>query len=137
MEAISKEFDIQGAIVLRNWVMQYKAVGEAAFISDEKFVLYATELKLEAVQTCCSEKGSWLFPNRKRKRYEPDVKLQAVKAYLGGEPSLKEIGLRFGLRDNSILRRWLAQYEMEGETAFLTSREKADYTPELCRLFYL
>ena len=62
MEAISKEFDVQGTIVLRNWVMQYKTVGEAAFISDEKFVPYAPELKLEAVQTCCSEKGSWLFP---------------------------------------------------------------------------
>lgn len=160
MEAISKEFDIQDAAVLRNWVMQYKAIGEAAFISEEKFVPYAPELKLEAVQTYCSGKGSqddicqkfgirnkvtlqnWIaqytsegelafFPNRKRKRYAPDVKLQAVKAYLGGEGSLKEIGLRFGLRDNSILRRWLAQYEMEGESAFLTSREKASYTPEL------
>ena len=160
MEAISKEFGIQDATVLRNWVMQYKAVGEAAFISDEKFVSYEPELKLEAVQAYCSGKGSlddicqrfgirnkitlqnWIaqytaegelafFPNRKRKRYEPEVKLQAVKTYLCGEGSLKEIGLRFGLRDNSILRRWLAQYEMEGETAFLTNREKSNYRPEL------
>ena len=160
MEAISKEFNIQNAAVLQNWVKQYKAVGEAAFISDKKLAPYAPELKLEAVQAYCSGKGSlddvcqkfgirneitlqnWItqyeaegelafFPNRKRSHYEPDVKLQAVKAYLGGEGSLKEIGQRFGLRDSSILRRWLAQYEVEGESAFLTSREKSAYTSEL------
>lgn len=49
MEAISKEFNIQNAAVLQNWVKQYKAVGEAAFISDKKLETYAPELKLEAV----------------------------------------------------------------------------------------
>lgn len=160
METISKQFGIQDATVLRNWVMQYEAVGEAAFISDEKYVSYDPELKLEAVQTYNSGKGSlddicqkfgirnkitlqnWIarytaegeltfFPNWKRKRYEPEVKLRAVKAYLCGEGSLKEIGSRYGLRDGSVLRRWLAQYEMEGETAFLANREKSNYKPEL------
>lgn len=102
MDDVCQKFGIRNEIILQNWITQYEAEGELAF-----------------------------FPNRKRSHYEPDVKLQAVKAYLGGEGSLKEIGQRFGLRDSSILRRWLAQYEVEGESAFLTSREKAAYTSEL------
>jgi transposase len=160
MEAVSKKFGIREATVLRNWVMQYKAVGEAAFICDEETVKYSPELKLEATRAYCEGKGSmddicqkfgirakntlrnWIaqytvegnlafFPNRKKGRYDPEVKLQAVKAYIGGEGSLKEISKRFGLRDSSVLRRWLAQYENEGETAFVAERKKANYTPEL------
>lgn len=159
MEAVSKEFGIQEATVLRNWVMRYKAVGEAAFICREKTVTYSPELKLEAVRAYCEGKNSmddicqkfgigakntlqiWIaqytaegnlafIPNGK-KYYEPEVKLEAVKAYLKGEGSLKEISQRFSLRDSSILRRWLAQYENEGENAFLADRKRADYAPEL------
>lgn len=160
MEAVSKEFGIREATVLRNWVMRYKAVGEAAFICREKTVTYSPELKLEAARAYCDGKGSmddicqkfgigakntlqiWIaqytaegnlafISNRKKKCYEPEIKLQAVKAYLKGEGSLKEISQRFSLRDSSILRRWLAQYENEGETAFLAERKKAEYAPEL------
>lgn len=160
MEAISKEFGIEETTVLRNWVMQYKAVGEAVFIGREKAVTYSPELKLEAARSYCEGKGSmddicqefgirakntlqtWIaqyraegnlafLPGQEKKRYDPEIKLQAVEAYLKGEGSLKEISQRFGLRDSSILRRWLAQYENEGEASFLADRKRVDYPLEL------
>lgn len=44
-------------------------------------------------------------------------KLMAVKEYLNGEGSTYSIGKKYGV-SNTTIRRWLAQYQSQGETAF-------------------
>ena len=71
---------------LRGWVMQYEAEGAAAFL-----------------------------PGRQDHIYSPEVKLQAVQAYLSGEGSLAELSKKYGLRDRKQLRNWLKEYNAHGD----------------------
>ena len=71
---------------LRRWVMQYEAEGAAAFL-----------------------------PNRQSHTYSPELKLQAVQAYLSGKGSLAELSKKYGLRDRKQLRDWVKVYNAHGE----------------------
>ncbi len=66
---------------VRNWVGQYQAEGVSAFLSH----------------------GS----NRK---YSPERKETAVKAYLAGEGSLRDICTKYKIRDTRQLRAWIKVY---------------------------
>lgn len=46
----------------------------------------------------------------KNKYYPEDVKLQAIRDYLGGKASLREICRQYGISSNSILRKWIRKY---------------------------
>ncbi len=66
---------------VRDWVRQYQTEGASAFLS----------------------RGS----NRK---YSPECKEAAVKAYLGGEGSLRDICKKYKIRDTKQLRSWIKVY---------------------------
>lgn len=42
--------------------------------------------------------------------YSPEIKKAAVLAYLSGEGSLREITLKYGLKDKFTLRSWIKKY---------------------------
>lgn len=71
---------------LQRWVVQYGAEGVAAFL-----------------------------PNRRKRIYSPELKLQAVQDYLSGKGSLIEISKKYGLRDKKQLRNWLKVYNVHGD----------------------
>ena len=47
---------------------------------------------------------------RTNKKYSPELKIAAVKAYLSGEGSLREICKQFGILDTHTLRDWIMWY---------------------------
>ena len=46
----------------------------------------------------------------KNQIYSHSLKLAVVHAYLAGEGSLQELTLKFGLRTNTLLRKWILKY---------------------------
>ncbi len=70
----------------REWVFRYKSGGAAA-----------------------------LLPCEKNSVYSPELKLQAVKAYLSGEESMERICQRFQISGITTLRRWIKVYNAHGD----------------------
>lgn len=70
----------------QEWVLRYKAGGAAA-----------------------------LLPREKNTAYSPELKLQAVKAYLSGEDSLEGICQRFEISGITTLSRWIKVYNGHGD----------------------
>jgi len=66
---------------VREWVSQYKERGALAFA-----------------------------PQTHNRSYSEELKLKAVRAYLGGEGSYIELSARFGLRSAKQLRNWVKVY---------------------------
>lgn len=56
-----------------------------------------------------------LIPTEKNRKYPPEVKCEAVRAYLDGMGSLRDICIKFGISSNGMLRRWIARYNSHGE----------------------
>ena len=62
------------------------------------------------------EKGASAFQETDgNPKYSPEMKLQAVKEYLEGKGSLKEIAARYGLRSKISLRNWIKVYNSGGD----------------------
>jgi transposase len=51
-----------------------------------------------------------LAEKSKNQIYTQSFKLLVVQAYLSGEGSLQELTMKFGLRTNSLLRKWIMKY---------------------------
>ncbi len=66
---------------VRDWVRQYQAEGASAFL-----------------------------PHGSNRKYSPERKEAAVKAYLAGEGSLRDICKRYKIRDTRQLRAWIKVY---------------------------
>ncbi len=49
------------------------------------------------------------------KGYSKELKLAAIKDYLSGEYSLREITRKYEISDNSILRKWIKKYNSHSE----------------------
>ena len=84
------------------WVYRYREQGELAFIDTGNNSVYSDELRLKA-----------------------------VRSYLNGEGSLREIAAKYGIRSSEHLRRWVkmynngedfSQYKMSGGRRMKTSR---------------
>ncbi len=57
------------------------------------------------------ERGALCFMNLERNQsYSPELKMQAVQAYLAGQGSLQVIASRYGLRSKTQLQRWIKMY---------------------------
>jgi len=57
------------------------------------------------------ERGALCFMNLERNQsYSPELKMQAVHAYLAGQGSLQVIASRYGLRSKTQLQRWIKMY---------------------------
>ncbi len=68
------------------WVGQYQAEGIGAFL-----------------------------PQEQRRCYPPELKLKAVRDYLAGEGSLREIAGRYKLRSKTQLESWIKVYNAHGD----------------------
>ena len=77
---IARRLGVNKATV-NGWVQRYKASGASAFQVQANNAVYAEELKLKA-----------------------------VKEYLSGACSLREIAAKYGLRSNRQLQDWIKQY---------------------------
>ena len=79
-EELAKKYDC-ACPAIREWVARYKEGGTLAFVQHEHNQSYSEELKLKA-----------------------------VRAYLGGEGSYITLSARFGLRSTFQLRNWVKVY---------------------------
>ena len=80
MDELAKIHDCDSALV-RAWVARYKEGGALAFA-----------------------------PQEHNRSYSEELKLKAVRAYLGGEGSYIELSARFGLRSTRQLWNWVMVY---------------------------
>ena len=62
-----------------------------------------------------AEEIEGFLPYERHRVYSPELKLQAVEAYLSGECSLLEISKRYGLRSKTQLRKWIKVYTAHGD----------------------
>lgn len=83
--AASLEAGVEKATI-RRWVAWYKAEGDKAFETAEKY-----------------------------RAYSPELKRQAVEAYLAGEGSQIEIATKYHLRSDKQLRNWIKVYNAHGD----------------------
>ena len=67
--------------IVRDWIRQYRIEGEAAFL-----------------------------PRERNRHYDPVLKETAVKDYLSGKGSLRDICLKYNIRDKLQLRTWIKVY---------------------------
>ena len=96
----SRQLGVDCATV-RGWVFRYREQGELAFLETGRNNVYSAELKS-----------------------------QAVRSYLNGEGSQREIAAKYGLKDAAQLKRWIKVYnngedflhKMSGGSRMKTSR---------------
>lgn len=62
-----------------------------------------------------TEGATGLLPYERNRTYSPQLKQQAVEAYLSGTESLLEISKKYGLRDSRQLSNWLKVYNTHGD----------------------
>lgn len=85
ISAASQEAGVEETTI-RRWVAWYKAEGDGAFQPAEKY-----------------------------RAYSPELKRQAVEAYLAGEGSQIEIAIKYHLRSDRQLRNWIKVYNAHGD----------------------
>ena len=56
-----------------------------------------------------------LTPAIKHRRYSPESKIQAVKDYLDGKGSQRDICIKYDITDKNILRSWIKWYNSHGD----------------------
>ena len=61
-----------------------------------------------------------LSQQKQTTRYSPELKLSAVKAYLSGQGSLRELCHRYGIRSDRQLRNWIRKYNRHQESSTAT-----------------
>ncbi len=62
-----------------------------------------------------SEGPTGLLEQKHNKNYSAELKYAAIKAYLSGDGSLKDIAVKFQLRSETQLRNWIKEYNTHGE----------------------
>ena len=83
IKALASEYGIDHGTI-EQWIKQYEAKGVAAF-----------------------------FRNGKNNVYSADLKECAVKEYLEGKGSLRDITAKYGIRDKFTLRTWIKAYNSD------------------------
>ena len=56
-----------------------------------------------------------LTPTNKTRKYTPEIKALAVKDYLNGVGSLREVCTRYDITDRKMLRQWVKCYNSQGD----------------------
>ena len=80
------------------YISLYKLHGEKVFLSEEKDKTYTRELKLES-----------------------------IKKVLSGEINARQLSLKLGLSDDTILRDWICKYKDGGEDAIKDTYSRSHY----------
>ena len=97
----------------RDWVMRYKAIGPSVFLS---FASYSLSVP-----------------------YQHELRLTACREYMDGGCSLRDVAVKYSLRNISTLRRWLKHYNSDegfishepSEDSAVTSARKTTYDERL------
>ena len=63
-------------------------------------------------------------------KYSFELKKEIVMAYLNGEGSFKYIAEKYGVRSDTDVRKWIANYRNFGDQGLFRSRENATYSFE-------
>lgn len=82
---------------------------------------------LEAVNLYLSQGELALYPTAKNTYYSPELKRQAVEAYLSGEGSQQDICNRFHIRSRKQLRNWILVYNGHNEFRSYTGHRSDIY----------
>ena len=77
--------------VFKDWIMRYEAEGPTGFLPKNHPIQYTNE-----------------------------TKHNAIFDYLSGKGTMKEVCIRYGVRDKSVLRRWIRVYNNHGEFQMIT-----------------
>ncbi len=77
---IAKEIGVSFETV-RRWTLRYKSEGVSAFL-----------------------------PSEEKRSYSPELKKQAVEAYLSGKGSMQDIIIKYKIRSDAVLQRWIKVY---------------------------
>ena len=80
LSSLEKQYGIDHGMI-EQWIKQYEAKGASTF-----------------------------FTNGKNNIYEANLKERAVKDYLEGKGSLRDVTARYGIRDKITLRQWIKVY---------------------------
>jgi len=68
-----------------------------------------------------------------RSKFDQEMKLEVVREYLEGNASSCNLARKYGCDDDSV-RRWVAQYESNGEEALRATTKNQSYTSEFKQL---
>ena len=93
-----------------------------------KYGIVRTTLR-EAVNLYLSQGEHALYTTSKNTHYSPELKRQAVEAYLSGEGSQQDICNRFHIRSKSQLRDWIRLYNGHNEFRSYTGHRSDIYMP--------
>ena len=63
-------------------------------------------------------------------KYSYEFKLEIVQAYLRGEGSIHALAQKYGMPDDTALKRWIRKYQELGSESLLRSRENKQYSFE-------
>ncbi|WP_293728955.1 transposase [uncultured Phascolarctobacterium sp.] len=63
-------------------------------------------------------------------KYSFEFKKKVVMAYLNGEGSFKYIAKKYGVRSDTDVRKWIANYRNFGDQGLFSSRQNATYSFE-------
>ena len=91
-----------------------------------KYGIVRTTLR-EAVNLYLSQGEHALYTTSKNTHYSPELKRQAVEAYLSGEGSQQDICNRFHIRSKSQLRDWIRLYNGHNEFRSYTGHRSDIY----------
>ncbi len=95
-------------------VRKYKAgAASAASLAQRSGVNESTVM--DWVRTYEAEGAEAFLPHDRNRVYSAEQKLEAVKAYLSGEGSMREITQRYKLRSKTQLRSWIKVYNAHGD----------------------
>ncbi len=92
-------------------VRKYKA--GAASLAERSGVNESTVM--DWVKAYEAEGAEAFLPHDRNRIYSAEQKLEAVKAYLSGEGSMREITQRYKLRSKTQLRAWIKVYNAHGD----------------------
>lgn len=93
---LAEEFMMEGTYkssTISNWSRKYELIGESAFDSSER-----------------------------NKSYSKELKQAAIRDYINGLGSLRDIAHQYGISTNEVLRKWIIKYNSHIETK--------DYSPK-------
>lgn len=95
VEDLALKYNIKSHTAVFNWIHAFEALGEEG-----------------------------LKPSRCQKHYPSDFKEFMVKSYLENEMSYQKICSRHGLKNPSLLGRWVREYREEGLIRFVSKEEE-------------
>ncbi len=81
--------------------------------------------------------GEWPFEDKEERIFTKEEKLDAIKQYLSGEKSARQISIEIGNTDSTTVLDWIKKYKEGGVEAIQVSRGRKNYRLHADRQKYL